>query len=61
MLDREPTGDGGLGDDEGLWEYAIDGDVSDFDNWRFTGNINAANDTYYQEHGIPEEFFSSEN
>ena len=61
MLDRGLTDDGGVGDDEGLWEYAIDGDVSDFNNWQFTGNINPANDTYYQEHGIPEEFFSSEN
>lgn len=50
MLDREVKEDGSFGDDMGLWEYAIDGDVSDFDNWEFTGNVNPCNDTYYAEH-----------
>ena len=52
MLDREIEDDGSHGDDEGLWEYAIDGHVSDFDNWEFTGTIIPRDDTYYQERGI---------
>ena len=52
MLDRKVEDDGSVGVDEGLWEYEIDGDVSDFDNWEFTGNINPRDDIYYQEHGV---------
>lgn len=50
MPDRDILEDGSIGDYMGLWEYIIDGDVSDFDNWEFTGNVNPRNDTYYVEH-----------
>ena len=52
MLDRAIDDDGSFGDDEGLWEYVIDGDPADFENWEFTGNIYPRNNTYYQERGI---------
>ena len=52
MLDREVTADGGVGVDEGLWEYVINGDAADFENWEFTGNITPLDYTYYQERGL---------
>ena len=64
MLDREVDEEGNFGDDGGLWEYVIDGDASDFENWQFTGNICASDDGYYEERGLVEynaEFANSES